>query len=96
MTRDTYGFACKCTHVVINGKPKSIFKSPKTGDGMKKSAKGYLSVQKVDGKLVLVQDCSKEEEATGELKTVFENGVLVRDFTLAEIRKRLEDESRQI
>jgi len=94
VTRDTYGFACKCTHVVINGKPKSIFKSPKTGDGMKKSAKGYLSVQKVDGKLVLVQDCSKEEEATGELKTVFENGVLVRDFTLAEIRKRLEDESR--
>jgi len=98
VTRDTYGFACKCTNVVINGKSKAIFKSPKTGDGMKKSAKGYLRVDrvphpKIGDELVLVQNCTKEEESGGELKTVFENGVLVKEFTLAEIRRRLADET---
>lgn len=98
VTRDTYGFACKCTHVVINGKSKAIFKSPKTGDGMKKSAKGYLRVDKINhpkygDDLILFQNCTREEEQGGELQTVFENGVLVREFTLAEIRKRLTDET---
>lgn len=96
VTRDTYGFACKCTNVVINGKSKAIFKSPKTGDGTKKSAKGYLCVKSVPhpkfgDELILVQNCSKEEEETGELQVVFENGILVKDFTLVEIRKRLLD-----
>ena len=44
--------------------------------------------------LILVENCSKKDEETGELKTVFENGVLVKEFTLAEIRKSLEDECR--
>jgi nicotinamide phosphoribosyltransferase len=92
VTRDTYGFACKCTNVVIQGKSKPIFKSPKTGDGMKKSARGYLSVVRVNGELTLRQNCSKEEEEQGELKVVFENGKLVKEFTLDEIRKRLENE----
>lgn len=96
VTRDTYGFACKCTNVVINGKSKAIFKSPKTGDGTKKSAKGYLRVDRVlhpkfGDELILVQNCSKEEEEGGELQVVFENGILMKDFTLAEIRKRLLD-----
>ena len=39
----------------------------------------------------LVATEPKEEEEGGELQVVFENGILVKDFTLAEIRKRLLD-----
>jgi len=78
--------ACKATYVEINGRPKNIFKSPKTGDGLKKSAKGLLSVQ---NDFTLLQECTPEQENEGLLTTVFENGVLVKDFTFSEIRDKL-------
>jgi len=89
-TRDTFSIACKATYVEIDGKAKPIFKDPKTG-GHKKSAKGLLAVVKnADGKLVLKNDCTPEEEAGGELKVMFENGVQFNKTTLGEIRGRLE------
>lgn len=88
-TRDTFGMACKATWIQVNGKEKNIFKDPKTGDNMKKSARGLLSVQNIDGKLTLLEDCSKEQEESGELKTVFENGVITSSVSLDEIRNRL-------
>lgn len=88
-TRDTLGLACKATWVQINGEPKEIFKDPKTGDGMKKSARGLLRVDKVDGQLVLRQCVTKEEEAGGELITIFENGKVMNLSSLQEIRNRL-------
>lgn len=89
VTRDTYSLACKATWVRINGKPKNIFKDPKTGDGMKKSAKGLLVVNNQNGTLVLKNECSPEEEQGGELKTVFENGRVLVKETLSGIRARL-------
>lgn len=88
-TRDTYGLACKATWVQINGKSKNIFKDPKTGDGMKKSAKGLLCVKKNGNSLALKDECSVEEEKSGELVTVFEDGKLIIDSSLSEIRDRL-------
>lgn len=89
-TRDTFSIACKATYVEIDGKAKPIFKDPKTG-GHKKSAKGLLAVIKdKDGKLILKNDCTPEEEAGGELKVMFENGVQFNKTTLSEIRGKLE------
>lgn len=89
-TRDTFSIACKATHVKIDGKEKPIFKDPKTG-GHKKSAKGLLAVVKdKSGKLILKNNCTAEEEAGGELKVMFENGVQFNKTTLSEIRGRLE------
>jgi nicotinamide phosphoribosyltransferase len=85
VTRDTYGWAIKATAGVIDGEEVSIFKDPKTDDGMKKSAKGFLAVR--DGKLV--DNLSREEVDPTELLPVFRNGVLTRDQTLAEIRERI-------
>lgn len=85
-TRDTFGFAVKSTYGVVNGQPKNIYKNPKTDDGLKNSAKGLL---KVDTNLNLVEEVSELEERTGELKTVFVNGNLVKETSLSEIRKRL-------
>lgn len=89
VTRDTYSIAFKATYVQINDEAKPIFKDPKTGDGMKKSAKGLLRVNKVNGTLVLKDQCTPEEEAGGELQVIFENGIQYNTQTLSQIRERL-------
>lgn len=88
VTRDTHGSAVKATNVIKNGEQLAIFKDPKT-DTKKKSAKGLLKVDYVDGELTLFDNVSKAEEETGLLKTMFENGELVQETTLAEIRARV-------
>lgn len=90
VTRDTFGFAIKSTYVEVDGVQLPIFKDPKTDSGLKKSAKGLLSVVKQDdGTLTLNQECDWAEERTGELRTVFKNGTLHNEQTLQEIRTRL-------
>jgi len=99
VTRDTFGIACKATSCVINDQVISIFKDPKTNknkradghSGFKKSAKGLLCVRKdTNGKYYLVEDVTQEEEALGnELQTVFRNGEIQNETTLAEIRERI-------
>lgn len=85
VTRDTHGFAMKATHGVVNGKDCEIFKNPKTDSGIKKSAKGLLRVEKD----FTLKECVSREEEGGLLETVFLDGVLVKDQSLNEIRKRL-------
>lgn len=88
VTRDTFGFAVKATHTVVNGKPIAIFKDPKT-DSKKKSAKGLLCVGYADtGDLVLADDVSADEEKTGLLKRRFYNGQFFNMTTIDEIRSR--------
>jgi nicotinamide phosphoribosyltransferase len=91
VTRDTFGFAMKATYGEVNGEGRAIFKDPKTDDGSKKSARGLMSVRKNPdtGRFELKDQCTWEEEAQGELKTVFKDGKLVVEQTLAEIRGRV-------
>jgi len=91
VTRDTFGFAMKATYGEVNGVGRAIFKDPKTDDGTKKSAKGLMQVYRdpKTGRLTVKDDCSWEEEAKGELKTVFKDGKILIDWSLQEIRKRL-------
>jgi nicotinamide phosphoribosyltransferase len=89
VTRDTYGFAMKATYGEVNGEGRNIFKDPKTDDGTKKSAKGLLAVHQVDGKLQLKDECSWEEEKQGLLQTVFENGKVLNEQSLSQIRERI-------
>lgn len=88
-TRDTFGFAMKATFGVVDGEDREIFKDPKTDDGTKKSAKGLLRVEKVDGNYVLFDQQTREQEEQGELKTVFCNGTQFNKLTLAQIRSNL-------
>ena len=91
VTRDTFGFAMKATWGMVNGEERDIYKNPKTDSGFKKSAKGLLQVYEEEGKLKLKDQCTHEEENQGLLETVFENGELIQDFTLSEIRTKLLD-----
>jgi nicotinamide phosphoribosyltransferase len=91
VTRDTFGFAMKATSAVINGERHAIFKDPITADGSKKSARGLLHVGMDDetGKFFLLNEQTDSGEHEGFLETVFENGNLVRETNLSEIRHNL-------
>lgn len=91
-SRDSLGFAVKTTAVKINGELVEVFKSPKTDRGIKKSLKGLLRVEKdSDGKFFVKDRVSEEEENGGELLTVFEDGKIVREYTLSEIRANVDN-----
>ncbi|MES2132154.1 MAG: nicotinate phosphoribosyltransferase [Bacteroidota bacterium] len=92
VTRDTYGFAMKATYGEVNGEGRNIFKDPKTDDGTKKSAKGLLAVHKVNDELKLKDECTWAEEKEGLLQTVFENGKIVHEQSLSDIRARINKE----
>ena len=89
VTRDNHGFAMKATSGVVDGERRDIFKDPKTDNGEKKSAKGLLRVEMLDGEYVMYDEQTTSQEKLGELKTVFLNGKLTRSTTLEEIRGRL-------
>ncbi|WP_298751976.1 hypothetical protein [uncultured Arcobacter sp.] len=91
-TRDTFGMAVKATNVTIGDEEQAIFKDPKTDNGVKKSAKGLLYVQKdEEGKIVVVDGVNRETEecSLNMLKTVFKDGKLIRDEKFSNIRERL-------
>ena len=88
-TRDTFGMAMKATYVEINGEGREIFKDPITDDGTKKSATGLLEVTKETGNYVLHDRVSKEKETKGELMTIFKDGILLKEYSLQEIRQTL-------
>lgn len=86
-TRDSHGMAMKATYIEVDGKGREIFKSPKTDDGTKKSAKGLLMVVQTGKEFTLIDQASKKEEARGALKPIFLNGKCVRKQSLDEIRE---------
>lgn len=92
LSRDCLGMAIKATWGQVDGIGYDIYKDPKTDDGLKKSAKGLLRVDRIDGEFVLKDQCTPEEEAGGELKIVFENSKLIKEWTLAEVRATLAGE----
>ena len=86
---DTHGSAVKATSVVKNGERVAIFKDPKT-DIKKKSAKGLLKIERVNGELTLFDDVTDGEEKEGLLEVVFEDGNLKKHTTLKKIRETID------
>lgn len=87
--RDTFGFAMKATSGVVNGERRDVFKNPKTDSGTKTSAKGLLRVELENDRYVLYQQQTEAQEKQGALEIIYENGQLLKDITLADIRERL-------
>ena len=84
--RDTMKCAFKCSLAVINGEEIEVFKNPIDDPG-KKSKKGRMTVNKIDGKIITL--CGEERVEDGNLlEVIFENGILKKDYTFDEIRKR--------
>jgi nicotinamide phosphoribosyltransferase len=91
VTRDTFGFAMKATWGVVGNEEKVIYKDPITDRGFKKSAHGLLMVYRDEnGDIKLKDNCTKEEEASGLLEVIFEDGVLIKRTSLQEIRNKVD------
>lgn len=97
-TRDSFGFALKATNSVIDGVEKHIYKDPITdkvkGNNFKKSQRGMCYVYR-DGDDILytdehtIEELKEEKYADNLLQTIFEDGKVVNEVSLAEIRGRL-------
>lgn len=88
-TRDTFGFAMKATSVVVDGERREIFKDPITDNGVKKSAKGLMKVDEVNGEFILVDQVTEEEAEGGELKEIYKDGKFNNTVNLEEVRTRV-------
>ena len=95
-TRDTFSSCIKATYCEIDGKPTPIFKNPKDG-GFKKSQKGCCIVDQLESidwrgytKELTYEDGYSWQEAYendyNRLVSVFKDGVIVKEQSLAEIR----------
>ena len=92
-TRDTFGFALKSTFAQIDREEKQLFKDPVTDSGIKKSQKGMVVVSNINDKIEYIDELNengrKYYENIDLLEDVFIDGKLIRDESLAEIRKRV-------
>ena len=91
-TRDTFSSCSKATYCDIDDKPTPIFKDPKDG-GFKKSQKGCCVVTKdYEGNLSFYEQQTWEQARLNPnnlLETVFCDGHIVKEQTVAEVRSVL-------
>jgi nicotinamide phosphoribosyltransferase len=79
----------KATYGEVNGEGRAIFKDPITDDGTKKSAKGLMKITLENGAYKLTDNVVWEDEKQGELVEIFQDGKLLVDWNLADIRKKM-------
>lgn len=79
--------------------PFNIYKDPVTDDGSKKSLKGLIKVYEVSNPHIPIeengyfvqQECTFEEEATGLLQTIYEDGKFFNQVTFQQVRDKIEE-----
>ena len=88
-TRDTFGIAVKATYAEdANGNPIMIFKNPKNST-FKKSQKGCCVVKELDKYEDGLTWDQAEHTIPNLLQTVFADGKMVKEYTLAEVRANM-------
>ncbi len=89
VNRDTLKFAYKCSAIMTDGKLREVYKQPVTDTG-KFSKRGRLDLILKGGKYetVKIETAETLKVENSVLQTVFENGELIIDDRLDEIRKR--------
>jgi nicotinamide phosphoribosyltransferase len=86
LDRDTQKFAMKCSEAIVDGEAIAVYKDPITDPG-KKSKRGRLALIKTDGGYETVPE-TPEIGHLNQLEIVYENGKLMKEQTLDEIRQR--------
>ncbi len=90
MNRDTERFAFKCCQVMVDDEVRDVYKEPTT-DSSKTSKRGDLALIKDgDGDFFTVQ--RNQAGMADLLLPVFVNGMLIKDFTFAEVRANAKGE----
>jgi nicotinamide phosphoribosyltransferase len=83
--RDTNKFAFKCSWIKCEGKDIDVFKQPIT-DKVKISKKGKQDLIEVNGEVATVPGENHDDSI---LEVVYENGKILKEYTLEEIRARV-------
>ena len=97
VTRDTFGQAMKSTYCEVSGKPRLLFKDPKTDNGVKKSQRGRVSVIMGPNGLEFKDGLIRGDQMPGNLlRTVFKGGITYNPTTLAKIRDKLKNQRLEV
>jgi nicotinamide phosphoribosyltransferase len=83
--RDTQRFAYKCSAATVNGQEIKVFKDPITDKG-KRSKAGRLDLVFREHQFQTVEG----QQRDSVLVPVFENGKILKEYTLDEVRKTSE------
>lgn len=84
LDRDTQQFAFKCSHVVVEGRPRDVFKDPVTDPG-KRSQRGRLKLVRTPEGL---RSARREEPGADLLEPVFRDGEILAAPRFDEVRAR--------
>lgn len=88
LNRDNLRFAMKTSAVCVNGKWRDVWKDPITDPG-KKSKRGRLALVKLGKQYhTVTEDNLVGFQGGNQLVDIFKDGVLLKDWTLQEIRDR--------
>lgn len=87
LNRDTMQFAMKCCAMIADGKYIPVYKEP-LGMSSKNSKRGFLDLIKENGEYKTVSSDNNTPHPNSELVTVYENGELLVDDNLEDIRSR--------
>jgi nicotinamide phosphoribosyltransferase len=87
VNRDTQRFAFKCSSATVDGKEVEVFKDPKTDPG-KRSKRGRLDlVRELDKGKYVIKTVQGERMGGSLLRPVFENGKILKEYTLEDVRR---------
>lgn len=86
LNRDTLSCAFKCSYVETNGKGMDVYKLPVT-DPSKGSKRGRLSLRRNSSGFIETVERGAGKPEEDLLVTVYENGILLHEYSLDEIRK---------
>jgi nicotinamide phosphoribosyltransferase len=93
VNRDTQQFAMKCSAMQVDGQWREVYKDP-VGDAAKRSKRGQLAVLSHDDNNAALPNFTTVQKTAGEavagdlLLPVYENGKLLRNCTLDQVRSR--------
>jgi nicotinamide phosphoribosyltransferase len=87
LNRDTQKFAFKSSSITVNGQDHDVFKDPVDGHD-KASKRGRLALHFKNGRWLTERSNKDITDPEDHLRTVFQDGELVVNQTVAEIRER--------
>ncbi len=91
MNRDTQKFAFKASAIKVDGQWQDVYKEP-VDEPFKKSKKGRLTLSRGAFGVFETKRISEMENVKSQMQNVFENGKLLVDVTLDEVRIKLKDQ----
>ena len=90
ITRDSLSLVVKASQTGISDKLQPVYKDPVTDKG-KTSPSGFLKVTEITGKIMCIPNVSEEQETTGMLQVILEDGELYNQVSYDNLRNKAKE-----